>query len=139
MARRLSIWCPTNKNSMASSTTIQKPMTEQPLMRALSKANTFFLQILFAAFVFLYNATCWCARKLTPLPASEPPARLHADWALQTGRDLARLINERALAEEQNRRNEISQLRSRYESEIDALREEMASLKSSVITLRRAL
>ena len=114
-------------------------MTEQPLMRALSKANTFFLQILFAAFVFLYNATCWCARKLTPLPASEPPARLHADWALQTGRDLARLINERALAEEQNRRNEISQLRSRYESEIDALREEMASLKSSVITLRRAL
>lgn len=124
---------------MASSTTIQKPMTEQPLMRALTKTNTFFLQILFAAFVFLYNATCWCVQKLIPLPASEPSIKLHADWALQTGRDLARLINERALAEEQNRRNEISQLRSRYESEIDALREEMASLKSSVITLRRAL
>jgi hypothetical protein len=124
---------------MASSTTTQKPMTEQPLMRVLSKASTFFLQILFAAFVFLYNATCWCAQRLIPAPALVTSSKLHAEWAAQTGRDLARLINERVSAEEQNRRNEIAQLRNRYESEIDALREEMASLKSSVITLRRAL
>ena len=114
-------------------------MTEQPLMRVLSKANTFFLQILFAAFVFLYNATCWCAQRLIPAPALDTSSKLHAEWAAQTGRDLARLINDRALAEEQNRRNEISQLRSRYESEIDALREEMASLKSSVIAMRRSI
>ena len=114
-------------------------MTEQPLMRALTKTNTFFLQILFAAFVFLYNATCWCAQRLIPAPALDTSSKLHAEWAAQTGRDLARLINDRALAEEQNRRNEISQLRSRYESEIDALREEMASLKSSVIAMRRSI
>jgi hypothetical protein len=120
---------------MASPNTAQKPVAPQQL----TKTSTFILQVLFAAVICIYNATRWCLQKLFPAPALDTSSKLHAEWAAQTGRDLARLINERVSAEEQNRKDEIAQLRNRYESEIDALREEMGSLKSSVIALRRRL
>ena len=124
---------------MASSTTTQKPVAEQSLMRVLTNTNTFFLQVLFTSVICLYNLTWWCVRQFISAPTPDTSSKLYAEWAAQTGRDIARLINERALAEEQNRKNEIAQLRNRYESEIDLLREEIASLKSSVITIRRSL
>jgi len=127
---------------MASSNTSQKPSTIQPLLRAINKTNTFLIQMIFATFVCLYNISSWCAQQFF---SPTVPDR-HTEWAAQTGRDLALLISDRALAEEYSRKKEIGELCTRYESEIDFLREEinqmraeMTLVKSSVITLRRAL
>ena len=63
----------------------------------------------------------------------------------QTANDLTNLAAQ-SIIETRNRHSEIAQLRSRTESEIDTLRDEikqmhteMATLKSSIIILRRAL
>ena len=129
---------------MASSTTPLKPMAEQPLMRALAKANAFFVKALITVVFCIFSTAWWCLRQL--IPSTGVAARAHTERLTQVERDLNRLIEERSSAEANDRRNEIAQLRRRTESETDTLREdmvqmrsEMASLKSSVIALRRAL
>lgn len=129
---------------MASSTTPLKPMAEQPLIRALAKANAFFVKALITVVFCIFSTAWWCLRQL--IPSTGVAARAHTERLTQVERDLNRLIEERSSAEANDRRNEIAQLRRRTESETDTLREdvaqmrsEMASLKSSVIALRRAL
>jgi septal ring factor EnvC (AmiA/AmiB activator) len=129
---------------MASSTTPLKPMAEQPLMRALAKANAFFVKALITVMFCIFSTAWWCLRQL--IPSTGVAARAHTERLTQVERDLNRLIEERSSAEANDRRNEIAQLRRRTESETDTLREdvaqmrsEIASLKSSVIALRRAL
>jgi len=119
-------------------------MAEQPLMRALAKANAFFVKALITVVFCIFSTAWWCLRQL--IPSTGVAARAHTERLTQVERDLNRLIEERSSAEANDRRNEIAQLRRRTESETDTLREdvaqmrsEMASLKSSVIALRRAL
>jgi len=129
---------------MASTTSPQKPAAEQPLMRALTKANAFFVEALITVVFCIFSAAWWCLQRL--LPSTGVAARAHAERLTQVERDLTHLIEERSTSETKDRKNEIAQLRLRTESETDTLREEMAqvraemaSLKSSVIALRRAL
>lgn len=107
-----------------------------------------FITVLMSAFSLTYllmRGIFFYAWSFLPSRKPEVVTKLHADWMAQTANDLTNLAA-RSITETQNRHSEIAQLRTRTESEIDLLRDEitqmraeMATLKSSIIILRRAL
>ena len=103
------------------------------------------LMIAFSLISFLMRGIFSYAWSFLPSRKPEVVTKLHADWMAQTANDLTNLAAQ-SIIETRNRHSEIAQLRTRTESEIDTLRDEikqmhteMATLKSSIIILRRAL
>lgn len=103
------------------------------------------LMIAFSLICLLMRGIFSYAWSFLPSRKTEVVTKLPTDWMAQTANDLINLAAQ-SIIETQNRHSEIAQLRTRTESEIDLLRDEikqmrteMATLKSSIIILRRAL
>lgn len=128
------------------------PTPQKPSSFSLAVMNRSFMEGCMTVLTVAFSLICLLMRGIFSyawsfLPSNKPEVvtKLHADWMAQTTNDLTNLAAQ-SIIETRNRHSEIAQLRTRTESEIDTLRDEikqmhteMATLKSSIIILRRAL